>query len=86
MNRKALVEVYSRSGCHLCEKVIDQLSPLTESLNFELKEILIDGNSDLEKEFGELIPVTKINGHHVDHFSIDLPKFKISLEKYRRHQ
>ena len=86
MNQKAVVEVYSRTGCHLCEKVLAQLSPLSDSLNFELKEIFIDGNSELEKEFGELIPVTKINGHHVDHFTIDLVKFKTYLEKYRQHQ
>ena len=86
MNQRAVVEVYSRSGCHLCENVINQLKPLSDSLNFELKEILIDGNSELEKEFGELIPVTKINGHHIDHFSIDLEKFKTFLEKYRPHQ
>jgi len=86
VNPKAAVSVYSRSGCHLCERVLEQLRPLAASLNFELEEILIDGNPELEKEFGELIPVTKINGHYVDHFSIDLDKFKTYLEKYRQHQ
>ena len=86
MNPKAEVSVYSRTGCHLCERVLEQLRPLTASLNFELEEILIDGDTELEKEFGEIIPVTKINGQYVDHFSIDLDKFKTYLEKYRQHR
>ena len=86
MNPTATVTVYSRTGCHLCEDVINKLSPLTESLNFKIEEIKIDGNLELEKEFGELIPVTKVNGYHFDHFSIDLDKFKSFLETHRQHQ
>ena len=86
MNSNPSVTVYSRSGCHLCEAVIEKLSKLTESLEFNLEEVLIDGDQTLEKEFGELIPVTKINGEYFDHFSIDLDKFKVSLEKHRQRQ
>ena len=80
------VTIYSRTGCHLCEDALKVLQSLKDELNFEIEEILIDGNEELEKLYGEKIPVTHIDGVHHDFWRVDPERFKSSLEKHRQHQ
>jgi hypothetical protein len=59
---------------------------MQEELDFEIQEILIDGSEELEKLYGEKIPVTQIDGVHHDFWRIDPERFRSSLEKHRQHQ
>ncbi len=59
---------------------------MQDELNFEIEEILIDGNEELEQLYGEKIPVTHIDGVHHDFWRVDPERFKSSLEKHRQHQ
>ena len=81
-----LVTIYGRTGCHLCEDALQLLQSMQDELNFEIKEILIDGNEELEKLYGEKIPVTHIDGVHHDFWRVDPERFKSSLEKHRQRQ
>jgi len=81
-----LVTIYSRTGCHLCEDALQILQSMQEELNFNIEEILIDGDEELEKVFGEKIPVTHIDGVHHDFWRVDPERFRSSLEKHRQHQ
>ena len=83
---KPIVTVYSRTGCHLCENAISILERLKEELLFEIEVRLIDGNPELEKLYGEQIPVIQIDGVHHDFWRVDEERFRTSLEKHRRHQ
>jgi glutaredoxin len=81
-----LITVYGRTGCHLCEDAFELLQSMQEELTFDLEEILIDGNEELEKLYGEKIPVTLIDGKHHDFWRVDPERFRSSLETHRRHQ
>jgi glutaredoxin len=81
-----MVTVYSRHGCHLCESAVSTLESLQPELNFEMEIIYIDGDAELEKLYGEQIPVIHINGQHHDFWRVDPDRFRSSLEKHRRHQ
>ena len=81
-----MVTVYSRHGCHLCEDAVKTLEGMREELAFEIELIYIDGNSELEKLYGNEVPVIHINGEHHDFYRIDPERFRTSLEKHRRHQ
>jgi glutaredoxin len=81
-----LVTIYSRTGCHLCEDALQILHSMQDEHNFKIDEILIDGNEELEKEFGEKIPVTQIDGTHHDFWRVDPERFRSSLEKHRQRQ
>jgi glutaredoxin len=81
-----LITIYGRTGCHLCEDALKVLQSLKDELNFEIEEILIDGNEDLEKLYGEKIPVTQIDGTHHDFWRVDPERFRTSLEKHRQRQ
>ena len=81
-----MVTVYSRHGCHLCEDAVKTLEGMREELAFEIEIIYIDGNSELEKLYGNEVPVIHINGEHHDFYRKDPERFRTSLEKHRRHQ
>ena len=81
-----IVTIYGRTGCHLCEDALTVLESLKDELNFEIKEILIDGNEELQALYGEQIPVTQIDGVHHDYWRVDPERFKSSLEKHRQRQ
>jgi glutaredoxin len=81
-----LITIYSRTGCHLCEDALKILQSMQSELNFDLEEILIDGSEELEKLYGEKIPVTQIDGKHHDFWRVDPERFRSSLETHRRHQ
>ena len=81
-----MVTVFSRHGCHLCEDAVKTLEGMREELAFEIEIIYIDGDSELEKLYGNEVPVIHINGHHHDFYRVDPERFRTSLEKHRRHQ
>jgi glutaredoxin len=69
------VTVYSRTGCHLCEIAIDQINSVKKDINFELEVKLIDKDLDLEKEYGEQVPVILIDDKIHDYWRVDLTRF-----------
>jgi glutaredoxin len=81
-----MVTVYSRHGCHLCEDAVNTLESLKAELDFEIEIIYIDGNLELEKLYGEQVPVTHIGGEHHDFWRVDPIRFRSSLEKHRQRQ
>lgn len=81
-----MVTVYSRYGCHLCENAVETLESLREELAFSLDVVYIDGNPELEKLYGNEVPVIHINGEHHDFYKVDPERFRSSLERHRRHQ
>ncbi len=81
-----MVTVYSHHGCHLCEDAVKTLESMREELAFEIEIIYIDGDAELEKLYGNEVPVIHINGEHHDFYKVDPERFRTSLEKHRRHQ
>ncbi len=69
------VTVYSRTGCHLCEIAIDLIKSVKQENNFILEIKLVDNNSELEKEYGEQVPVILIDQKVHDYWRVDLPRF-----------
>jgi glutaredoxin len=59
------VVLYHGEGCHLCERALEQVRSLREELRFELEEVAIDGDPELEAVYRELIPVVEIDGERV---------------------
>jgi glutaredoxin len=81
-----MVTVYSRHGCHLCEDAVKTLESMREELAFEIEIIYIDDSPELEKLYGNEVPVIHIDGKHHDFYKVDPERFRTSLEIHRRHQ
>jgi glutaredoxin len=56
------VVLYTASGCHLCEAARRVVTAARDELGFELREVAIDGDAELEAEYREWIPVVEIAG------------------------
>ena len=83
---RTTITVFSRHGCHLCDVAIEVLETMREELNYSIEVKYIDGDAELEREFGEQVPVTQIDGIHHDFWRVDPMRFRSSLEKHRQHQ
>jgi len=62
---KPRVVVYHADGCHLCERALAQVRAFREELDFQLQEVSIDGDAELESRYRELIPVVEIEDEQV---------------------
>ncbi|HKB19715.1 MAG TPA: glutaredoxin family protein [Gaiellaceae bacterium] len=54
--------MYGAERCHLCERARETVTALRDELGFELEEVLIDGEPELEARYRELIPVVEVDG------------------------
>jgi len=80
----AKVVIYSRVSCHLCQEAEKTLREVLAEIPFELQVIYIDGNQELERLYGEEVPVTLINGAKHDYFRVDKKRFSEAI--LRQHQ
>ena len=82
MNTK--VVIYSRTNCHLCEDAEKNAREVLVDIPFDLEVIYIDGDQELERLYGEEVPVTLINGAKHDYFRVDKKRFSEAI--LRQHQ
>jgi glutaredoxin len=74
------VAIYHAAQCHLCERAVTQVRALHEELGFELEEVAIDGNPELEAAYRELIPVVEIDGERAFTHYVHDAAFRRRLE------
>jgi glutaredoxin len=65
------VVVYGAPGCHLCEVAKQVLEGQRELLGFELREVDIEGDPELEAAFREQIPVVFVDGRKAFKYRVD---------------
>jgi glutaredoxin len=56
------VRLYRAAGCHLCENASRVLARVREDISFELEEVDITGDPELEERYRERIPVVLVDG------------------------
>ena len=78
------VVIYSRVNCHLCQEAENNVREVMVKIPFELEVIYIDGDQELERLYGEEVPVTLINGAKHDYFRVDKKRFSEAI--LRQHQ
>ena len=60
--RPRKVVLYHAPGCHLCEAARRVLESVRAEHPFELEEVDISGDAELEERYRELLPVIEIDG------------------------
>jgi thiol-disulfide isomerase/thioredoxin len=82
---KALLIVYSREECHLCQNMILALQNLQEQVSFDFQVIDIDSSPDLVALYGEKIPIlmSPINNQEICHYFLDLAAIDDYFDKFR---
>jgi len=69
------VVVYSRKGCHLCEIVKESLVKLQRQAGFTWREIDVDSDEELRRQFTDEVPVVFINGRKAFKYRMDEREF-----------
>jgi len=69
------VIVYSRKGCHLCEIVKEKLTKLQRRGGFHWREVDVDANDDLRRQFTDEVPVVFIDGRKAFKYRLDEQEF-----------
>ena len=65
------VVLYHAQGCHLCERARKIVAEVREQVPFELKEVVIDGDPELEARYREWLPVIEIDGERAFVYYVD---------------
>lgn len=78
------VELLTRDGCAICERVHARLVELAGELGFELSMTDVDaaaatGNTALRAEFGDRLPVVLLDGREHSYWEIDEPRLRADL-------
>ena len=73
------VAVYHAAGCHLCERALAQVRALRAELGFELDEVAIDGDPELEARYREWLPVVELDGERVFTYYVHEEAFRRRL-------
>jgi hypothetical protein len=65
------VVLYHALGCHLCERARKIVAEVREEVPFELDEVEIDGDPELEARYREWLPVVEIEGERAFVYYVD---------------
>jgi glutaredoxin len=69
------VVMYSRKGCHLCEVVKESLTKLSRRGGFSWREIDVDADVELKRQFNDEVPVVFIDGRKAFKYRMDEQEF-----------
>ena len=65
------VVLYSRPGCHLCDVAREAILRQREASPFEFEEVDIEGDDELELEYGIRVPVVEVDGEETFEVTVD---------------
>jgi glutaredoxin len=74
------VIVYSRKGCHLCEIVKESLVKLQRQGGYIWREVDVDSDELLRRQFTDEVPVVFINGRKAFKYHMDEREFLRKLD------
>ncbi len=78
------VELLTRDGCAICQRVHAQLAELAGELGFDLSTTDVDaaastGNAGLRAEFGDRLPVILLDGREHSYWEVDEDRLRADL-------
>jgi glutaredoxin len=68
--RRSRVTLYHAAGCHLCESAKRVLAQVRAEIPFELEEVDIGGDPELERRYRERLPVVAVDGEEAFTFFV----------------
>jgi glutaredoxin len=80
------VELLTRDGCAICERVHSRLAELAAELGFDLSTTDVDaaassGHPALRAEFGDRLPVILLDGREHSYWEIDEARLRADLAR-----
>ena len=75
--------LYSREGCHLCEDMQNLLPAYLDGAGFSFNTVYIDNISELEQQYGTLVPVLKAGEKEICHYFLDVKALQQYISEQR---
>ena len=75
----ARITLYSRQGCHLCDDARAVIEQVCAELGETYDEVDIDADPELQRRFGEEVPVTFVDGRQHDFWRVDPVRLRTAL-------
>lgn len=75
MSETREVLLYTRKGCHLCEIVKESLVKLQRRGGFLWREVDVDTDEQLRREYNDQVPVVFIDGRKAFKYHMDEREF-----------
>ena len=72
----ATVTVYGARGCHLCESAVRVVEKVRTELPFELEQVDITGDVQLERRYRERVPVVLVDGEEAFSYFVHPSKLR----------
>jgi glutaredoxin len=66
-----VLTLYGKAGCHLCEEARKVVESVRSEQSFELHEVDVSVDPELNRRFGERVPVVEIEGEELFEFHVD---------------
>ncbi len=77
----AVVSLYSKPACHLCDDAREALVRVQKIQPFDLEDINIEGDPVLLAEYEEQIPVVLLNGAFLFEYAVDEARLRQLLKE-----
>ncbi|RWA18526.1 glutaredoxin family protein [Mycolicibacterium brumae] len=82
------MELLTRAGCVICQRLAGELMALADELGFELAVTDVDeaaaaGEPALRAEFGDRLPVVLLDGVEHSYWELDEPRLRRDLAARR---
>ncbi|MDO5501901.1 MAG: glutaredoxin family protein [Actinomycetia bacterium] len=81
--RAARVQLFSKPGCHLCDEARAVIAAVTADLGERFEEVNILDDPALREQYGELIPVTMVDGAQHDYWRVQEGRLRAALRPDR---
>ncbi|MEU0563976.1 glutaredoxin family protein [Nonomuraea sp. NPDC005983] len=73
------ITLLGRPGCHLCEDAREVIAKVADELGVTWEEIDIDSSGELRDKYGEMIPVTLVDGVQHDFWRVSEDRLRAAL-------
>jgi glutaredoxin len=77
------VVLYSAPNCSLCERARATLAAIRADVEFDLEEVDITGDPELEARYRELLPVVEIDGEQAFTYFVHIDSFRRRVAQAR---
>jgi glutaredoxin len=67
----AVVTLYGKPGCHLCDEARAAVERVRSHRSFDLQEVDVTLDAGLHREYGERIPVLAVDGEELFDYFVD---------------
>jgi glutaredoxin len=76
-----VVTLYGKPGCHLCERARDVVRAVRGERAFELEEVDVSLDAELNRRYGERIPVLALEGQELFEYFVDGDALRRRLDR-----